>query len=201
MMINPLRIDKKAAVKSGAPADGWMSNPLALFFLMAIQMLPANPTAGNAQSRGSQDAAILQRGNELRTGIPGFGDNAFAGFYGEYVLETWSGGESQKGPLFYVWVSREPAVLPPQTWSSREGEARIFEKTEGDTLLLTTMTGYEGAGSRLRRILFQFPPETQEFLGAEGVNRLVRSWLSRFNYFFSRAEGDANMSLPAILNY
>ena len=167
--------------------------------LLPVLLILANLPVVSAQQ---STRAILLRGNEQRSGIPAFGENAFTGLYGEYVLEMQSGGTiAQRGPLFYVWVSREPHVLPPEDWSIWDEDAQIYGKTEGDTLFITTILGVEGTGSRMRRVLLSFPKETLESLGSRGVNPLIHSWIARFTYFYFLTETETQMSLPAVVNF
>jgi hypothetical protein len=165
--------------------------------------------------------AILTRGNDWVTGLPGLPANAFAALYGEYRLEfpeeaAGTGSEGTEAgasriaalspgeipPDFYVWLSRERLYLPGDIWETRAGIAgyTVQQRIEGDSLLAVLVI--DGGRDRdVWTVLFQFPQPAGTVPGPGELNLLIRTWISRFRYFLSLAGAPADISLPAVVNF
>jgi hypothetical protein len=175
------------------------------------------PVRMAAASRG----AILIRGNEWLTGLPGFPANAFAALYGEYRIEfpgdalpAGSGFEGtdtgeprmaalsfiEAPPDFYVWLSKENLYLPQDLWETRADIAgyTVRQRNEGDSLLAAL--AIDGGTDRDSwTLLFQLPRPAG--LSPAETDLLIRTWTSRFRYFLSLAATPADVSLPAVVNF
>ncbi|MDR1319382.1 MAG: hypothetical protein LBJ90_07130 [Treponema sp.] len=164
--------------------------------------------------------ALLFRGNEWRTGLPGFGDNVFSSFFGEYRIEASSAendpsreqaasaesgvsGSSEAEPsgAFSVRVSGEALVFAPGLWQSRAGIASALQRGESGSLFVAVpFAGAAVSGSWT--ILFQFPSDLgQAGLDETSANRLMNAWITRFRYFFSLIKTASDISLPAVVNF
>jgi hypothetical protein len=164
--------------------------------------------------------ALLSSGNEWRTGIPGFGDNVFSSFFGEYHIETSSvengssrgqavsaeGGvsdssETQPAGVFSVYVSGEALIFAQDLWRPRPGFAPALQRGESGSLFVATP--FAGSGTLGSwTILFRFPADLEQAgLDETSANRLINVWIARFRYFFSLIKTASDISLPAVVNF
>ncbi|GHV94421.1 hypothetical protein AGMMS50293_07410 [Spirochaetia bacterium] len=161
-----------------------------------------------AAAAGAQEQrAVMIRGNEWQTGIPGFGNNVFQSLFGEYEVE--SGIRPQSGQaghtvqgVFSVRVcAEEPLVFAEGLWQPRPGLGPAVQRQDGDSLLVSIPYSNQNiAGSWI--ILFQFPRAlTEAGFNDAAANRLIRSWTDRFGYFLSLIKNFADISLPAVVNF
>jgi hypothetical protein len=152
--------------------------------------------------------AVLIKGNEWQTGIPGFGINTFPALFGEYLTEpaavtaVTAGGDYR--PLrFMIRVSGQALFFDPGLWQPRPGVNSAMQQQNNDSLLIAIpYTGQNDTGTWT--ILFQFPRGPGEdansplFSEAE-ADRLIRAWTGRFGYFLSLVKNFADISLPAVV--
>jgi hypothetical protein len=149
---------------------------------------------------------ILTRGNEWVSGLPGWEENAFAALYGLYFPEFPPSPEQQgerSAGTFSVWLSRERLYFSESRWEKRPGifSCPVLQQYEGEALLAAAPLG-ERAPEKDWTVIFQFPGgPAAAGLNDAGVNRLIEVWASRCLYFLSRAEGAADLSLPAVVSF
>lgn len=163
-----------------------------------------------AQRGGAQtpDRAVLIRGNERVTGIPGLGENAFAALYGEYALEREAAAPRAEAgqhdaARFSVWLFSVPLVLPGGDWKPwpEDRGLRASQKSEADALLLAMLVEDPGPRGGFRGLLFRFPQEAQGALGTGSLSRLIRAWVHRFRYFLAPGVGENQISFPGVLKF
>jgi hypothetical protein len=185
--------------------------------LLLLVMVCVSGIFAHAQGSPLPDRwrAVLDRGNRRVRGIPGFGANAFEALYGSYRLEDAGaaldppGQDPAGGPAFSVWVTRAPLYLEGEGWRNRPGLSglRARDKAAGAGLLVAAALG---SGGEPLTAVFEFsvpagtdpqaaPPEGTPGLPEGLVNRLLSSWVSRFNYFYSLIKTPGDMSLPAVV--
>ncbi|MDR2402948.1 MAG: hypothetical protein LBD78_02850 [Spirochaetaceae bacterium] len=164
--------------------------------------------------------ALLLRGNTVRTGIPGFGENAFPAVYGEYSLSIPGAavfGMDGETPGFTVWISRESLYFPNPPWIPRSGVpgCRLMERNLAGSIILGVTGEEPGAGTAdtgagavsatvpgaIGTLVFQIPLAAADALGPDGLNRLIGMWVFRFACFFNLPGGSGAFSLPAVLNF
>jgi hypothetical protein len=164
--------------------------------------------------------AVLLRGNTPVKGLPGFGENAFAAVFGEYGLELETGAEAPgteagakapgaEAPLgFSVWISRE-VYFPESLWE-RSADLQNYpvylQEEEGALLIAVVLSdggAFGGKPEGPRSALFRFPDAARAAFSAEsgGLNGIILPWLNRFLYFFSIAQREADISLPANVGF
>jgi hypothetical protein len=160
---------------------GTAQKSLKMPFFALLLVLSLAPVSAEAEP----GEAILVQGNNRVRGIPGFGENGFAAIYGNYTLGT--GGEAAETR---IWLCRE-ILLRDSVWTTRNSYDGAWERREGDLLIISLVTGDEGAATGLgpRTAVFAFSGESERILGDGGIDRFIRAWVTRFRYFYNRAEG------------
>lgn len=162
----------------------------AVLIAVAASSLPAQtrnpepaPSAASSGAAASRGTALLIRGTEPIKGLPGFGDNAFAGIYGEYEL----GGAT---PRVRVWATREPLYFYPDVWKAKSlgGYAGLERKVESGSLFAVAIPGSDWT------VLAAYVAED---LGAAGSDRFFRGFLSRFSLFVVGSKLPTDVSFPA----
>ncbi|MDR2159347.1 MAG: hypothetical protein LBP23_04685 [Treponema sp.] len=171
--------------KSGRPAGIILPALLALLIGLAVR--------ADAQNAGR---AILIRGNEWVTGIPGFGDNVFPALAGQYRLETAEGNRPPAGtPAFSIWLTVEPLMFSEGLWRPRNGLPGAFEReSEEGHFISLPLSADRGAWTAV--FLFHDDPVIPD---DAGLNRLINAWAGRFLYYFSLVKILTDVSMPAVV--
>jgi hypothetical protein len=148
--------------------------------------------------------AVLIRGNEWRTGIPGFGINVFSSLFGEYRIETSSaegGPPGEQAGVFFVRVSGEALLFDQGLWQSRPEPSSALQREESGSLLVAIpFPGGADLGSWT--ILFQFPADLRQTgLDQTSANSFMNAWVRRFRYFLLLIKTASDISLPAVVDF
>jgi hypothetical protein len=151
-----------------------------------------------AAGAGAQERrAVLGRGNNWVTGIPGFGRNVFPAVFGEYRLEFSPAGTGE-GEAVSVWLCGEPLNFAESAWRPWNGSGfSVVQRREGEAQLLGfSFSG--GSGSGAWTAVFQFPRGIEAAgLDEASANALVNKWAERVLYFLFSIKSPADVSLPA----
>ena len=152
--------------------------------------------------------AVLVRGNNWQTGIPGFGSNTFSALFGEYLTETTNAitnaaGREYQPRQFIVRVSGQAFLFNPNMWQPRPGlNSALQRQDSGSFLIALPYASPNNMGTWT--IFFQFPQglasgaNSSLFNDAE-ANTLIRAWMGRFSYFLSLVKNFSDLSLPAVV--
>jgi hypothetical protein len=167
-----------------------------MFFLMIFSGIEINSVYSQTQSR----AAILLRGNEWVTGIPGFGENAFPAIFGAYRLDEQGrepGYSSVEEAAFSVWVCHEALFFDDNWQFLRDiGGYPVHKYLKNDNLSL--VVSFESSTGRPWDAVFIFARGIQD---NSWLNQFIEAWIYRFLHFLSSAEMDEQLSLPAVVSY
>jgi hypothetical protein len=169
--------------------------------------------------------AMLRRGNDWTKGIPGFGENIFPCFFGEYQLNLKSDAEDSEKEktekTFSVRASKEPLLFSEENWQRlppirTAGETPLFPEDGGeepsaaegytamrrlnDENYITALILNETVYREVWRVFFQFPQDGEGFnLNTAQINRLIGEWVKWFLYFRASAQNPGELSFPAAL--
>ncbi len=169
----------------------------ALALSPAAQMAQGRPAAGPAAGTGLA-RAVLARGPEPQRGLPFFSPNAIPALRAEYLIvpaastPTDAAGAVEAGrrdPLVRVWFTRAAVVLGKAWVAVEAGDrgARLLARPEGRPVLAILDGRYS--------LFFELPedgPAPRAFAAA--LDR-------RFAVFFESAPSDAELSLPAFVDF
>ncbi|MDR2095164.1 MAG: hypothetical protein LBP76_06560 [Treponema sp.] len=170
--------------------------------------------------------ALLRRGNNWSKGLPGFGENVFPGFFGEYHLKLKPGpanGEAENlEKAFFVWASKEPLFFPEENWEMLPpirpaGETVLFPEDDraepsaagypvvrrlNDEHDILALMLHENTHDEIWRVFFQFFQDNDSpHLSAAQTNRLIGEWVKWFLYFRASAQNPVELSFPAVLHF
>ena len=157
-------------------------------------------TAGTVQPGTQQQSrvAILIRGNEWISGIPGLKDNSFSALTGIYRIRAAGTGESK---AFSVYLSSEPIFFNNE-WQLRSGTGSVqvhqLSTSEG---FIAAATLDDGKGT-VWTAVFVFPLGLESSaLSNEDFNQMLRVWSNRLLYFLSLAKTTGEISIPAVVEF
>ena len=160
--------------------------------------LPVETVSGGQQQAGRVREAVLVKGNDWISGIPGFEDNSFSALTGEYRLQPFTEGNERR---FSAFLTPEPLYFSGE-WQSGSGPGgiRLLQQTTEEGFL-AAMVLDDGMGA-LWTAVFLFPLGLEETeLSADAFNQMLRAWSNRFLYFLSLSRSDREMSLPAVVEF
>jgi len=157
-----------------------------------------NSHAGTARALSQQSGreAILIRGNYWMNGIPGFDDNSFPAFTGEYMLRA-----QGKEERFLIYLSPGTLHFAAEWQPRRETESiRVLQRQwEGGFLAATILSDGNGV---FWTAVFYFPSGLEASSPINNAfNQMLRPWTYRFLYFLSLARNPGDISLPAVLEF
>ena len=146
--------------------------------------------------------AVLLKGNDWISGIPGFDINGFSALSGVYRLEGLAAADStdtgERG--FYVYVTRELLFMGEEWLPVNTGTITSFERSEEDEFFTVGIMEDSQGGSW--SIVFHFPFG----LKAAGLSHdlfivIFRNWINRFQYFLFQINSPSDLSLPAVVEF
>jgi hypothetical protein len=153
--------------------------------------------------------AVLVKGNEWQTGIPGFGSNTFPALFGEYLTQAAdavsAAPREYQSRQFMVRVSGQALLFNPALWQPRPNLNSAVQRQDGDSFLIAFPFSIPGGAGSLT-IIFQFPrglgdSGDESLFGEAEADRLIRAWTGRFGYFLSLVKNFADISLPAVVGF
>ena len=139
---------------------------------------------------------ILLRGNNWVYGIPGFEDNSFHALSGEYRLRSAGAGES----VFSVYLSPDPLYFSKE-WQPRQGTGNMQALEHGTEEEFLVSILIDDGNGKLWTAVFKFLPDAEKTLGAGTLNQMLRAWALRFVYFIALARTQAEISIPAVVQF
>ncbi len=151
---------------------------------------------------------ILNKGNKLVYGLPGFGENAIRAITGEYKIElpeNTAGQTEKTSPLVITaWLTSEFMFISPELWSPRVSLQTYHAMERRDDQGLHIISGLPNtvAGQEKWTILFSIPGETiNAGITDAYTDRIIRAWTSRLSYYISISQTDIQVSLPAVVTF
>lgn len=165
-----------------------------------IRLLTADSTVVTVEEPPNRNGreAILIKGNDWISGIPGFEENSFPTLSGEYRLRT---GRTDGGNRFFVYLSSERLYFSAEWQPGREiGNIQIFQRS--------TVYGFMVAGvlddghGVFWTAVFLFPLGREDLpLSDDAFDQMLRAWFSKLLYFLSLARTPAEISVPAVVEF
>ncbi|MDR1900832.1 MAG: hypothetical protein LBQ88_00925 [Treponema sp.] len=215
--------NKTAAAEERAPAQNIQSTPGPVNSSTAGRSLSSGQARLPSSGIAVTGTAVLYSGNAWGKGLPGFGENVFPCFFGEYQLKLKSIPIDDKTEkIFSVWASKEPLLFPEENWqmlppiqagretalfpNDGEGSPAAEEYTVmrrlNDQHYLLALVLNENTYGEAWRVLFQFPQDNEGLiLSTAQINRLIGEWVKWFLYFRASAQNAGELSFPAVLNF
>ena len=154
------------------------------------------------EQAGAEREAVLLKGNDWITGLPGFDINGFPALSGVYRLEGLdiADGSDTGERGFYVYVTRELLFIGEEWQPANTGSVAYFERHEEEEFFAALILEDSQGGSWT--IVFHFPFG----LNAAGLDpdlfgAVFRNWTNRFQYFLFQINSPADLSLPAVVEF
>jgi hypothetical protein len=148
-----------------------------------VTALPQEASQENKTEKSSPPRLILETGNYITSGIPGFGENALSALTGEYRIPG-------KTELVKVWLTAEFVFLDRWAWRTSITGYTVMQKVEDIGRVVSSAL----TDSTLVILL----PKGQE-LSLEEEDRLITTLIKGLSA--TRLGNLQNVSLPAMINW
>ncbi|MHC6203220.1 hypothetical protein ACYULU_08490 [Breznakiellaceae bacterium SP9] len=164
---------------------------------------PDNPGLAKQPAKRKPELAVatLVKGNSWTVGIPGFGNNAFPAFWGEYRLRRVVPAEGESDGPFSVYANNELLLFPQPDWKVREPISGFaaYEQEEGARLSIAVIVDEKTNGT-IWKLIFHFPAGIAALsLNEAHADGLLERWIYWFQYF--QVQSPDALSFPSIVNY
>lgn len=165
----------------------------------AIQAAETAPAAQGPSAQGPSAqgrAAIMIRGNNWVSGVPGLGTNVFSALAGDYRLE----GPNAGGSHFSAYATGTLLYLSDEWKGPEAGSSALYRKAGDEGEIITSVL--EDSHGNLWTVIFVFPRGLEGCgLDTRSFNMLFGAWTNRLLYYISQAAAIEEISLPAVVDF
>ena len=167
---------------------------------IAGNMMVESGAQGTGLSESVNRAAVMVRGNNWVSGVPGPETNVFSALTGDYRLEGVVSGQNSAEEAFSVYVTGALLYYSDEWRSTTAGNIPLSERAGEDGLIVTGVL--EDSSSTFWTVIFHFPRGLEGCgLDPGSFNQMFSAWTSRLLYYISQANTTGEISLPAVVEF